>query len=143
MTGVDIWWQLLIGVVGGLLLLWLALITLLWRANRSSPTQVCSREALRLLPGVVRLLRRLAADRSLPRGVRVRLGLLLAYLLVPIDLVPDFIPVVGYADDAIIVALALRFVVRRAGREALIRHWPGTTAGLHIMEQLVGISVRP
>ncbi|MDQ4010162.1 MAG: YkvA family protein [Actinomycetota bacterium] len=61
----------------------------------------------------------------------MRLGLLLAYLSLPIDLVPDFIRIVGYAEDAIVVALALRSVVRRAGREALIRHWPGTTADLH------------
>jgi uncharacterized membrane protein YkvA (DUF1232 family) len=140
MTGVNMWWQLLIGLVGGLALLWLALIALLWHANRSIPTQVSSRKALRLLPDVVRLLRSLAADRRLPRGVRVRLGLLLAYLLLPIDLVPDFIPVVGYADDAIIVALALRSIIRRAGREALTRHWPGTTANLHIIEQLAGIT---
>ena len=64
---------------------------------------------------MLRLLPRLAADRSLPRGVRVRLALLLAYLASPIDLVPDFIPVIGYADDAIIVAAVLRSVARQAG----------------------------
>lgn len=130
----------MIGLVGGLVLLWLLLIVFLWHANRFSPTRVSPREALRLLPDVVRLLRRVAADRSLPRGVRVRLGLLLAYLLLPIDLVPDFIPVLGHADDAIIIVLALRSVVRRAGREALTRHWPGTTEGLHTLQRLAGIS---
>jgi len=69
---------------------------------------------------LLRLLRRLAGDRSLPRGVRVRLWLLLAYLAIPIDV----IPVLGYADDAIIVTAVLRSVVRRAGLEALHRHWP-------------------
>lgn len=59
------------------------------------------KEALRLLPDLLRLLRRLAADTTLPRGVRVRLGLLLAYLAIPFDIVPDFIPVLGYADDGI------------------------------------------
>ena len=44
----------------------------------------------------------------------------------PVDLVPDFVPVLGYADDAIITALVLRSVVRRTGPEALTRHWPGT-----------------
>ncbi len=63
------------------------------------------------------LLRRLATDPDLPRGIRVRLILL--YLIMPIDLVPDFIPVIGYADDAIIVAAALRSVTRRAGSQAL------------------------
>jgi len=83
------------------------------------------REALRILPDVLRLLRRLAADGTLPRGVRVRLGLLLAYLAMPIDLIPDFIPILGYADDAIIVTVVLRSVVRRAGLDAVRSHWPG------------------
>lgn len=88
------------------------------------------REALRILPDAVRLIKRLAADPSLPRGVRVRLWLLLFYLAIPIDLVPDFIPIVGYADDAVIVAAVLRSVVRRAGPEAVRRHWQGTEDGL-------------
>lgn len=74
MTGVNMWWQLLIGLIRGLALRWLTLIALLWHANRSNLTQVSSREALRLLPDVVRLLRGLAADRSLPRGVRCDWG---------------------------------------------------------------------
>ena len=116
------WVGALVAVVGGLLLLWLLLVAVLWRAR---PDELSAREALRLLPDVVRLVRRLAADRALPRGVRVRLWLLLAYLLSPIDLVPDFVPVIGYADDVVVVAWALRSVVRRAGPDALDRHWPG------------------
>jgi uncharacterized membrane protein YkvA (DUF1232 family) len=60
----------------------------------------------------------------------VRLWLLLAYLALPFDLVPDVIPVIGYADDALVVALVLRAVVRRAGVDALARHWPGSPDGL-------------
>ena len=100
-------------------------------------------EALRLLPDTVVLLRRLAADPHLPRGVRVRLLWLLLYLLVPIDLVPDVIPVIGYADDAIIVAVALRSVARQAGPAALDKHWPGTPEGLHAVRRLTGISRPP
>jgi uncharacterized membrane protein YkvA (DUF1232 family) len=96
-------------------------------------------EALRLIPDVVRLLRRLVADPTLPRGVRVWLAVLLVYLLSPVDLVPDFIPVIGYADDAIIVAVVLRLVTRRAGAEALDRHWPGTPSGLRALRALAGI----
>jgi hypothetical protein len=62
--------------------------------------------------------------------VRGRLWLLFAYLALPFDLIPDFIPVIGYADDAIIVAAVLRSVVRRAGPDAVRRHWPGTPDGL-------------
>ena len=93
-------------------------------------------DALRLLPDILRLVRRLAADPSLPRGVRVRLLVLTGYLICPIDLVPDFLPVIGYADDAIIVAWALRSVVRSAGAEALDRHWPGTPGGLAVLKRL-------
>lgn len=87
-------------------------------------------EAARLMPDTLRLLRRLASDRSLPRGVRTRLWLLFAYLAMPLDLIPDFLPVIGYADDAIIVAAVLRSVVRRAGFDAVEQHWPGTPDGL-------------
>jgi uncharacterized membrane protein YkvA (DUF1232 family) len=66
--------------------------------------------------------------------------LVLLYLILPIDLVPDFIPVLGYADDAIFVAAALRAVVRRAGPEALDKYWPGTPEGLHAVRRLTGIS---
>jgi len=131
-----VWWHLLVGVLAGVVLLWVLLVAALWAAK---PDQGRLRESLRLLPDVVRLLTRLARDRSLPRGVRVRLWLLLGYLAMPIDLVPDFIPVLGYADDAIIVVATLRAVVRRAGREPITRHWPGTPEGLAAVERLAGL----
>ena len=131
------WWQTLLGVLGGLLLLWLVMLLVLWRIR---PDGLTTSAALRLLPDLVRLVRRLAADRELPRGVRVRLWLLLAYLLMPIDLVPDFVPVLGYADDAVVVALALRSVVRAAGSDALARHWPGDRAGLEVVGRLAGVT---
>jgi uncharacterized membrane protein YkvA (DUF1232 family) len=124
------------GIIGGLLLVWLVLVACLWRAARGTPDHASLREALRLLPDLIRLLRRLAGDPSVPRGVRLRLALLLAYLLIPIDLIPDFIPVLGYADDAIVVAIALRSITRHAGPAALDRHWPGTPAGLATLRRL-------
>jgi uncharacterized membrane protein YkvA (DUF1232 family) len=130
------WWQVLLAVLGGLALLWLALLVVLWRVR---PDGMTTSAALRLLPDLVRLVRRLAADGSLPRGVRIRLWLLLGYLVMPIDLVPDFVPVLGYADDAVVVALALRAVVRRAGADALTRHWPGDPAGLEVVSRLAGL----
>jgi uncharacterized membrane protein YkvA (DUF1232 family) len=127
------WAWSLVGAVGGLLLLWLLLVAVLWAGR---PDELRVRELLRLLPDVLRLVRRLAADGSLPRGVRVRLWLLLAYLALPIDLVPDFVPVLGYADDAIAVALVLRSVARRAGVDAVTRQWPGTPDGLAALRRL-------
>jgi uncharacterized membrane protein YkvA (DUF1232 family) len=123
-----------------LLLAWLVLIVGLVVAR---PTGDLLQQALRLLPDLLRLLRRLAGDRSLPRGVRVRLWLLLAYLAVPIDVIPDFLPVLGYADDAIIVTAVLRSVVRRAGLAALHRHWPGTDDGLAVVIRLCGLARQP
>ena len=98
-------------------------------------------EALRLLPDLLRLLRRLAADRSVPRAARLRLWLLLGYLAMPIDLVPDFVPVLGYADDAIVVSFVLRSVARRAGAPAVRRHWPGTDDGLIALGRLAGLQL--
>jgi uncharacterized membrane protein YkvA (DUF1232 family) len=96
-------------------------------------------EALRLLPDLLRLLRRLAGDPRVPRAARVRLWVLLGYLAIPIDLVPDFVPVLGYADDVIIVTLVLRAVVRRAGAPVVRRHWPGTDDGLAALGRLTGV----
>ncbi|SEC52477.1 Uncharacterized membrane protein YkvA, DUF1232 family [Amycolatopsis tolypomycina] len=129
----SFWWDLLLGVAAALLLAWAALIVALVIVR---PRGGLLREALRLLPDVLRLVRRLAADKTLPRGVRIRLGLLLAYLALPIDLVPDFIPVLGYADDAIIVSAVLRSVVRRAGLDAVRAHWPGTEDGFAALARL-------
>jgi uncharacterized membrane protein YkvA (DUF1232 family) len=137
------WWQLVVGIVGGLALVWVALVAALYVVGRRTGDPTSWRDTLRLLPDVVRLLRRLAADPTLPRGVRIRLWLLLGYLVLPIDLVPDFLPVVGYADDAIVVALVLRSVTRRAGPEALDRHWPGTPDGLLAVRRLTGIAPTP
>ncbi len=120
-------WKTLIGIAVGIGLVWVALITALWVTK---PESGRLRETLRLLPDVLRLLKRLSSDRTMERGVRVRLWLLFGYLALPIDLIPDFIPVIGYADDAIIVALVLRGVVKRAGAGSVAQHWPGTTDGL-------------
>lgn len=130
-------WDSLIAIVAGLAVLWLAVIAALW-VTKGRFDLAALREGLRMLPDLIRLLKRLAADPVLPRGVRIRLWLLLAYLLFPVDLVPDFIPIVGYADDAIVVALALRSVIRHAGPQAIERHWPGTSDGLTVILRLAG-----
>lgn len=130
----------MLGIVGALLLAWLVLVVVLVIVR---PRGGLLREALRLLPDVLRLVRRLAADRDLPRSVRVRLVLLLVYLAMPIDVVPDFIPVLGYADDAIIVTAVLRGVVRRAGLDAVRHHWPGTDDGFAALCKLTGLRGQP
>jgi uncharacterized membrane protein YkvA (DUF1232 family) len=126
-----------LGIAAGLLLAWLALAAGLLLAR---PRAGLLREAIRLLPDLLRLVARLTADRSLPRGVRVKLGLLAVYLAVPIDLVPDFVPILGYADDAIVVAWTLRSVTRQVGLPALRQHWPGTDDGFAALTRLCGLS---
>jgi uncharacterized membrane protein YkvA (DUF1232 family) len=135
------WWQqTLVGIGAAILVAWLGLVVALLIVK---PDRLQLRESLRLLPDLLRLLKRLAADRDLPRGVRMRLGLLLAYLAIPIDLIPDFIPVLGYADDAIIAVVVLRSTVRRAGLDAVRAHWPGTDDGFATVCRLAGLRDQP
>ena len=130
-------WRILVGVAVAVAASWMALVVALLVVR---PKGNLMAEAIRLLPDLIRLLRRLAADRTLPRGIRIRLWLLFGYLALPIDLIPDFIPLIGYADDAIIVAVVLRSVVRRAGLPAVQRHWPGTPDGFAALARLTGIA---
>lgn len=133
------WFEILLPVAAGLLLAYAALLALLWLHARRNPGTVGLGDALRLLPDLLRFLGRLVADKELPRAPRFTLVLLLAYLASPIDLVPDFIPVIGYADDVLVVALVLRFAVRAGGHAALARNWKGTGDGLRIVERLAGL----
>jgi uncharacterized membrane protein YkvA (DUF1232 family) len=84
----------------------------------------------RFIPDCVVLVRRLAADPRLPRWTRWLLLATIAYLVVPIDLVPDVVPVAGQLDDAIVVGLVLRAVVRAAGPDVVREAWPGPEPGL-------------
>ncbi|GAB3006466.1 DUF1232 domain-containing protein [Saccharothrix stipae] len=119
----------------GLLGLWLLLILGLLVIR---PRGAALSQAVRLLPDVLRLVARLARDDRVPRSARVRLWLLLAYLALPFDLVPDFIPVLGYADDAIVVGWVLRSVIRASGPEVVAELWPGTPEGLAVLRRLTG-----
>jgi uncharacterized membrane protein YkvA (DUF1232 family) len=100
------------------------------------------RESARALAGFVPdcvvLFRRLLADDRIARRHKVVLVVLVAYLVMPIDLVPDFIPVAGQIDDAIVVALALRAVLRAAPPGLLQEHWPGPPASLAAVERFAG-----
>jgi len=132
------WFVVVLGVLGGFILLWLVLLLVLLNQQRRAGADVDWKGLLRLVPDVIRLVKRLASDATVPRATRWWLMALLGYLLMPIDLVPDFIPVLGCADDAIVVAIVLRFAIRHAGLEAIERHWPGTPAGLHSVLTLAG-----
>ncbi len=131
------WKDLLIGLAAAIVITWLALVVALLLVR---PKGNVLRESLRILPDLIRLLKDLATDATQPRGVRIRLVLLMAYLAIPIDLIPDFIPVLGYADDAIIVVAVLRSIVRRAGLEPLKAHWRGTEDGFSALCKAAGLA---
>ncbi|MGA8978631.1 MAG: YkvA family protein [Pedococcus sp.] len=130
------WRELLVGLAAGLVATWLALLVALLVVR---PKGSLLAESLRLLPDLLRLLRDVARDPTQPRGVRVRLGLLLAYLAMPFDLVPDFLPVVGYADDVVVVVWTLRSVVRVVGVAELRRHWRGTEDGFTALRRVASV----
>lgn len=88
------------------------------------------------IPDCLVLFRRLMADPGVPGWRKVLLALLLAYLAMPIDLVPDFIPVAGQLDDVIIVVLVLRAVLRGGGEQLVREHWPGPERSLSVILRL-------
>ena len=91
------------------------------------------RDLARFIPDCIVLVRRLLRDPRVPRRHKLLLGALVGYLALPFDLVPDFIPVAGYLDDALVVALTLRAVLKGTGRELLREHWPGPESSLALL----------
>ena len=72
----------------------------------------------------------------MPRRAKLALALLVPYLASPIDLIPDFLPLIGHIDDALLVAATLRYVLRRAGPAVVEEHWPGSERGLQLILRL-------
>jgi uncharacterized membrane protein YkvA (DUF1232 family) len=114
-------WQWLLVALGILVVFYGAFVGYLFVAGRSET----ARAVARFVPDCVVLFRRLLADPRVPRRRKIVLGALIAYLAMPIDLVPDFIPIAGYLDDAVLVALVLRHVLRGSAPELIDEHWPG------------------
>ena len=126
--------QLVIGVALGLVALWAVLLVIFWLLR---PKGVPVRQILRVVPDVVRLLRRLIADGTVPLDVRVIIGGLFVWIVSPIDLIPEFLPGIGPLDDVIVAVVALRYVRRRLGIEYLRRTWAGTTYGFALLERII------
>jgi len=114
------------------LVAYLVAIALLVVAGRGS----AARALAGFIPDCVVLLKRLLADSRLPRRRKAVLVLLVGYLVSPIDLVPDFIPVAGQLDDVLVAALALRYALRGGGPELLREHWPGPRQSLEAVIRL-------
>jgi len=103
------------------------------------PRDLSLGQALTLMPDTLRLLYRLAGDRSLSRGSRMAVcGAGFYIAAAPVNIIPDFIPILGCADDILVVLVVLRLVADRSGRERLARHWPGSPQGLAILMRGLG-----
>lgn len=132
------WWEPVLAVLAGLLLLYTVALLLLYLYARRHPETLSMRSAMRLLPDLLRLFRSLLRSREVPASVRFLTVGLLVYLILPIDLVPDFIPVLGYADDVIVVAVVLQAVIRRTGPDLIAALWKGDDDGLRVVLRLAG-----
>lgn len=122
------------GIILALVAIWLLLLLTLWLIR---PRDVGAVDLVRVIPDVGRLTRDLLLDGSAPRGVRIALVGLLVYLVNPIDLIPEFIPVLGPLDDVIVAVVVLRYVRRRLGADELRARWRGTPEGWALVERLL------
>jgi uncharacterized membrane protein YkvA (DUF1232 family) len=122
---------ILIALVGA----WLVLVAMLWILR---PRDVRVTELVRVIPDLLRLVRSLLTDRSTPLGVRLALVALLAWLVNPIDLIPEFIPVLGPLDDVIVAVLVLRYVRASLGDDELRRRWAGSDDGYDLLRTVLG-----
>jgi len=127
--------EVIVAIAVGLVALWALLIILFWALR---PKGVPVRELLGLIPDVLRLLRSVIGDRSAPPDVRLVLVGLLAWIVSPIDLIPEFIPVLGPIDDVVVAVVAMRYVRRRVGIEDLRRRWTGTDDGFALLLRVIG-----
>ncbi len=127
--------ELIIGIVVGVLVLWVALLVLFWFFR---PKGVSVRELVALTPDVLRLLRALIGDGTVPLDARVVLVGLIAWILSPIDLIPEFIPVLGPLDDVVVAVVAMRYVRRRVGIDGMRERWPGSDDGFALLTRVIG-----
>lgn len=127
------WWEWSLIAVGVTLVVYAAFLLLLVAAGRRNDAHASAR----LVPDCVVLVSRLIRDRRVPPRRKLLLLALGAYLVLPFDVVPDFIPVAGQLDDAILVALVLRHLVRAQGAELVRELWPGPERSVELVLGLV------
>jgi uncharacterized membrane protein YkvA (DUF1232 family) len=121
--------------IGVAVAIWVVAIIVLFLVGR----RLAARELATLLPNLVRMCRTLLRDPRVPRSSKVLVGFAVLWFISPIDLVPEFIPVLGPLDDAILAALVVRHLVKRAGREVVAEAWPGDPATLERMFRLARV----
>src|SRR5262245_8900832 len=116
----------LLVAVAILLAIYLVLVAALVLSGR----KLAARELARLLPNLVLLFKDLATDPRVPTRAKIVLAIAGVWLVSPIDLLPEFLPVIGPLDDAVVAALALHYLVRRSGVDVVREHWRGEPATL-------------
>jgi len=130
------WWGWSLGAVGAILVLWAIAVAALVVAGRRSD----ARALAGFIPDCLVLMRRLLADPRVSRRRKLLLVGLVGYLVLPFDLVPDFIPIAGQFDDVIVVGLVLRSLVRADGGELVREHWPGPRRSLELVVRAAGVA---
>jgi uncharacterized membrane protein YkvA (DUF1232 family) len=115
--------------------LWALVVFVVWRL---APSRASALDVVRLLPDLLRMTAGLARDPGTPGSCKLALAGLAVWLASPIDLIPEFIPVIGPLDDIVVTAIVLRWVGRRVGVDTLRAHWPGTDAGFGLVLRLLG-----
>jgi uncharacterized membrane protein YkvA (DUF1232 family) len=129
------WWaSIVLAAVGIGLLLYLACIVVLYVRGKKDDARAWAG----FIPDCVVLGKRLLGDPTVPRRAKLLVAVLVVYLALPFDLVPDFIPVAGVADDAILAALVLRYVLRSVSTRTLAARWPGPEPSLRLLLRLAG-----
>jgi uncharacterized membrane protein YkvA (DUF1232 family) len=129
-------WLVALAVAVGLMLAsWVLMIVV---ARRLPPGPL--RELARFIPDCVTTVRRLRGDARVPRRAKVAVVLAGLWLASPIDLLPEFLPVIGPLDDVVVVALALRYAARQVPRRVLVDAWPGDP---RLLERLLGPAPSP
>ena len=130
----DAWWVWPLIALAAIALLWGALVVGLVVAGRRED----ARALATFIPDCIVLLSRLLRDPRVPRRRKLLLVGLVGYLALPFDLVPDFIPVAGQLDDALVVAFVLRRFLRSGGEPLVREHWPGPERSLALVLRLAG-----
>jgi uncharacterized membrane protein YkvA (DUF1232 family) len=127
--------ELVLVIALGLAVVWLAFLVLFWLLR---PKGVSTRELIGLVPDVVRLLRSIVADRTTPLDVGAVVVVLGVWIVSPLDLIPEFIPVIGPLDDVVVAVVSMRYIRRRMGSEELCRRWTGSPEGFVLLARVIG-----
>ena len=125
----------LAGLIVSLIVLWALLLLILWLLR---PKGAPARELLAIVPDALRLIRGLITDRAVPLDVRVVLVGLLIWIVSPLDLIPEFVPVLGPLDDVVVAIVAMRYARRRLDFAEIGRRWPGSANGLAVLARVIG-----